>query len=362
MKNRKRSHDLPIPTHVKFRQKTKRFFDDFLRKLSNPKSNITIAKNEVERILVVRINYRIGNMLFTTPMIQQLQREFPKAKIDIIVGAPFTKVLFSGFANVENIYDFSRELLKHPLRMFRYIRELRQNNYDVVININGGSTSDRIATALAKSKYKVAFCSEHNYTPANLCVERKDMHINHEALIPLELMKIFGVQPDYTIKMNIALSDEELREGREALREIIGENKGRVIGIFRNARHDKLIEDAWWQKFVQELRTYDENLIFVDILSPDIPYKLDASMYEYSEKNLRKLAAFMANLDAFICGDTGPMHLASASGVATIALFKVTLPLLYGTLKENDLSLVMKDKNISDVAREVYEHMEKITQ
>ena len=353
---------MPIPTHVKFRQKTKRFFDDFLRKLSNPSSTTKIPKEEVKRILVIRINYRIGNMLFTTPMVQQLQCEFPDAKIDVIVGAPFTKVLFSGFKNVENIYDFSRELLKQPLKMFSYIRELRQNDYDVVININGGSTSDRIATMLAKAKYKVAFCSEHNYTPANICVKREDMHINHEALIPIELMKVFDVTPDYDLKMNIALSEQELQEGKKELQKLLADKKSnRVVAIFRNARHDKLIEDSWWQEFVLKLQEYDKEIVFVDILSPDIPHKLQDDMVEYSNKNLRKLAAFMANLDAFICADTGPMHLASASGVPTIALFKITLPLLYGTLKETDLSLVMKEKSVDDVAKEVFGHIQKIS-
>jgi len=352
---------VPIPTHVKFRQKTKRFFDDMLRKLSNPSATAKISKKEVKRILVIRINYRIGNMLFTTPMIRQLEAEFPNAKIDIIVGAPFTKSLFKGFSNIEYIYDFSRELLKHPLQMFSYIRQLRKNSYDVVININGGSTSDRIATMLAKAKYKVAFCSEHNYTPANVCVKREDMHINHEALIPLELMKAFNVKPDYTLTMSIELSSEELQEGKKELSQLIPQReRKRVIGIFRNARHDKLIEDSWWNELIANLQKLDENLLFVDILSPDVPKKLREDMYEYSQKDLRKLAAFMANLDAFVCGDTGPMHLASASGVATIAMFKITLPLLYGTLKENDLSLLMKDKSVEDVAQEVYEHLQKI--
>jgi ADP-heptose:LPS heptosyltransferase len=353
---------VPIPTHVKFRQKTKRFFDDFLRKLSNPSSTTKIPKEEVKRILVVRINYRIGNMLFTTPMIRQLEREFPDAKIDIIVGAPFTKILFSGFKNVVNIYDFSRDLLKHPLKMFSYIRQLRKNEYDVVININGGSTSDRIATMLAKAKYKVAFCSEHNYTPANVCVKREDMHINHEALIPLELMKVFDIAPDYNLKMGIELSKEELREGAAALKSVVGERAGkRVIGIFRNARHDKLIEDSWWQEFVTQLQERDKEILFVDILSPDIPKKLREDIFEYSQKDLRKLAAFMANLDAFVCGDTGPMHLASASGVPTIAMFKITLPLLYGTLKESDLSLLMGERDVNAIADEVYAHIEKIS-
>ena len=51
------------------------------------------------------------------------------------------------------------------------------------------------------------------------------------------------------------------------------------------------------------------------------------------------------------------MHLASASGTATIALFKTTSPILYGTLGEKDLSIVMKEKSIEEIAQEILGHL-----
>lgn len=347
-----------VPFHIKLRRSLKNFFDKALRFFSPKPSLEQVDKSEIKRIFVVRINYRIGNMLFTTPMIQQLQREFPNAKIDVMVGAPFTKVLFSGFGNVENIYDFPRELLKKPLEMLRYVGRLRSQEYDIVFNINGGSTSDRIATLLARSKYKVAFCNDDSFTPVNRCVKREDTHIHHEALKPLELLKIFGIEPDYSLKLSIALSSNELEWGKDELAQLTQGKKGRKIGIFRNARYDKKLSDDFWKELIEELQKQsDSELVFVDILSPDVPVKLTEEMYEYAQKDLRKLAAFMANLDAFICGDTGPMHLASASGVSTIALFKTTAPDLYGTLKENDYSLLKEDKSINEIAQEILEHI-----
>ena len=82
-------------------------------------------------------------------------------------------------------------------------------------------------------------------------------------------------------------------------------------------------------------------------------------MTTISEKNLRVLAAKIGNLKAFICGDTGPMHLASATLTPTVALFKTTSPALYGTLGGNDLSLVMKEKSVKDIAKEIIEHLQQ---
>jgi len=346
------------PFHVKLRRKIKKLTDRILRFFSPKPSKEKIDKREIKKIFVVRINYRIGNMLFTTPLIQQLQREFPDAKIDVMVGAPFTKVLFKGFTNVENVYDFPRKLLKQPLEALRYIAQLRSNEYDVVLNLNGGSTSDRIATLLARSKYKVAFCNDDSFTPVNRCVKREDVSIVHEALKPLELMKIFDIKPDYTLKLSIALNNEELAWGKKELEKVTQKEGKKVIGLFRNARYDKKLSDTFWLELVENLQKQsDEEIAFIDILSPDVPTKLSAQMHEYAQKDLRKLAAFMANLDAFICGDTGPMHLASASGVPTIALFKTTTPTLYGTLKESDLSLEMGDKSVEQIAQEIGEHI-----
>ncbi len=349
---------MSAPLHVKFRRELKVVVGNSLRYFSPKLSNEIIDSFEIKSILVIRINYRIGNMLFTTPLIQQLQTNFPNAKIDVLIGAPFTKNLFTGFKNVENIYDFPRALLKHPVALFKYVRQLRAKKYDVVLNLNGNSSSDRLATLLAKSTYKVAFCNDTTFTPVNRCVKREDLEVNHEALKPLELMKIFDISPDYNLKLSIALSEKELERGREELFKLLGKkSNGKVFAIFRNARFDKLIDDEYWQELVQTLQKIDKRIIFIDILSPDVPVKLSNEVVAYSQKDLRKLAAFMANLDAFICGDTGPMHLASASGVPTIALFKTTAPTLYGTLKDRDISLEIKDISVQEVAVKILKHL-----
>jgi len=350
-----------IPLHVRIRRFLKDNLDKVLKYFSPTPSSEIIDKKEIKNILIVRINYRIGNMLFTTPIVQQLQEEFETAKIDVLVGEPFTKVLFSGFKNVENIFDFDRKLLKNPIKAIKYIKKLRAKKYDAVININGGSTSDRLATLLARATYKVAFCNKDIFTPINRCVKREDLDINHEALKPLELLKIFNIKPNYNLKLSISLDEKELKNAKEELNSLVGKTQKKVFGIFRNARYNKKLQDDFWKELIGELKNLDEDIIFVDILYPGISKKLQDDMYEYSNKNLRALAAFMANLDIFIASDTGPMHLASASGVSTIALFKATAPMLYGTLKENDFSLIMKDKDTKEIAKEILEHTKRVS-
>ena len=169
-------------------------------------------------------------------------------------------------------------------------------------------------------------------------------------------MSAFSDTPlqSYTPYLDIRLSKEE----KEAVSVDIAP---RSIGIFRDARGDKKLDDAWWKSLLDALYTLAPELHIVDILDPNNTTPLRDDLQTLSEKNLRTLAAKIANLDAFFCGDTGPMHLASASKTPTIALFKTTSPEYYGTLGEKDLSLVLKDKPMDLVAKEILTHLGIIT-
>lgn len=66
-----------------------------------------IKLDEIKKILVVRINYRIGNILFTTPLLNALEKQFPNAQIDMMVGAPFTSLFSRGYATSNQGLFFS---------------------------------------------------------------------------------------------------------------------------------------------------------------------------------------------------------------------------------------------------------------
>lgn len=356
-----------LPLHSRFRRKLKNFLNSILRQcFSNMPSKQPIASDSIHTILVIRINYRIGNILFTTPTLKALEMEFPNATIDILVGAGYTIPLLRGFKNVQNIYDFPRALLKHPSELIRHIRQLRSKHYDLVLNLNLGSASDRAATFLAKSTYKLGFYSPNEWSPLTHTVPPPHTLV-HEAIKPLYLMQAFHKRPDqYPQRMDIGLNPIEKEKGFHALHEQLlkqGKNlrsNDVIIGIFRDARFEKKIDPSWWNAWLIEMQGYFPDAVFIDILSPDITEKLNENVFEFTEKNLRQLAASLSQMSIFVCGDTGPMHLASASFVPTCALFKTTAPTLYGTLGESDLSLEIADLSVQETAILIQSHIHRI--
>lgn len=351
------------PFHSQIRKKIKNAFNALLLFLFPTRAkHESVPCDNIRRILVIRINYRIGNILFTTPLLRALEQRFPDASMDILIGARYPAPLLKGFSTVNNVYDFPRHLLKNPIYLFRYIRQLREPYYDLIINLNSGSASDRGATFLARGKYKLGFDTQ-DWSPSTHVVDAPDGRV-HEALKPLALMEAFGNSPsDFPQKMDIALNEHEKSAGREELKKRLGEqgyvwgSKSKIIGLFRDARFEKKISNEWWNEWYTQMKQLNPDVVFVDILSPDVKEKLSEEFYSLLESNLRSLGAILSQMDAFVCGDTGPMHLASASGVPTIALFQATAPVLYGTLGVNDCSLTLSGTTPQIIASQVTEHL-----
>jgi len=357
-----------LPLHSRLRQKIKKISDAMLLFLfPTDVSHERIPTDEIHRILVIRINYRIGNILFTTPLLRALEQRFPDAKIDILIGAAYPAPLLKGFTNVQNVFHFPRKLLKNPYALYQYIQQLRAEHYDLVMNLNAGSASDRGATFLARGTYKLGFNTLRNWSPLTHVVDYPK-RIIHESLKPLYLMSSFGNKPtDFPQRMDISLSKEEQSNGKNELQKrlaaqgYIWQNGVKIIGIFRDARFEKKIDNVWWQEWYMQMKLLNPNALFIDILSPDVKEKLNKDLYTLHESNLRILGSILSQMNLFVCGDTGPMHLASASLVPTIALFKTSAPDLYGTLGEHDLSLIIASKSPQEIAQTITDHLSAIT-
>jgi len=349
---------MKYPLHVILRKTVANNLNKFLG-LFRPKQSIekSLNKDEVKKILLIRPNYRIGNILFLTPLINELNKHLPEAKIDIIVGMKLAGKILEPMPNVNHIIDIPRELLLHPIELFKYIKKSRQEEYDIAINVAGGSTSAQIVMSLVRAKYKASFADKKLWTNFTHIQERGEKKFLHMGLESLEFLRFFNLPlPEEAPTLDIQLTKEEIQTADLELDKLLQKHKiqkeeHKVVAIFRNARFDKKIADAWWIELIDELKKLDDSLIFIDILSPDIPTKLSDDVLEYATKDLRKLGAFFQVCDLFISADTGPLHLAVASKANIAALFTKTEIEIYGALGKNNKNIDINNLTPQDVAK-----------
>ena len=345
---------MSIPLHWKIRRNLRNILNILLLKLISPKANFDkINPNKINKILLIRLNYRIGNIIFMTPLIRAIEKNMPHIKIDMLVGAGFTKSIIQDMPNIKNVYDMPRELLKSPIKLYKLINQINKNDYDLIISPINGSISSNIAVYLLKAPIKLGLYEEKKYSSLNRFVNKKEGY-EHSALMPLSIMDIFFDEtPQYNKYLDIALNNEEKEFGKNYIQKLLIKNNiklnKKVIGIFRDARNDKKIKDEWWIKFINKINDKSKDIIIIDILNPNETKPLIDNMLSIKEKNLRTLAKILSAMDNFICADTGPMHLASASFTSVIALFNKTSPTKYGPLGLNDEVIVINDKSIDEI-------------
>ena len=348
---------MKYPLHVILRKKLSSLVNGMLALVSSTsKHQEYIDKSEIKNILIIRPNYRIGNLIFLTPLINELQKNIPDAKIDIIVGMRLAGNILAPMPNVEHVIDIPRKLLLHPFEMLNYIKQTRKKKYDVALNMSGGSTSAQIVTALVKAKYKVSFASDKLWANFTHVQERGLKTYKHMGLESLEFLRFFKINfPKQQPSIDIKLTEDEINKAKNDLHVILETNNissdKKIIALFRNARFDKKISDTWWSEWVDSLISQNANIVIIDILSPDIPLKLNDKVLEYSNKDLRILGAFFNICDLYVSADTGPMHLAVASNAKVLALFNKTNMQVYGALGENNKTIDVENLSPQDVAK-----------
>ena len=86
-----------------------------------------------KRVLIVRPDRRVGNLLITTALVRSLRKHLPEARVDLVVPKDRAAML-SGLAEVGALHSFDQRDWLQPWRLLRWARRLRRHRYDLVID------------------------------------------------------------------------------------------------------------------------------------------------------------------------------------------------------------------------------------
>jgi len=287
-----------------------------------------LEPHEIKRILVLRNNKRIGNMYFLLPFMHALRDAFPDATIELMVIQPSQAQVFANMP-IDQVH-VSHFSFATALSFLKLVRQQRKVVYDLVLMPHGSAT-DTIIAGLLHARNKVADSSDR-YQPVFKHSSKLSLHHGHAAKTPLPMIEAVSKRTLSAFNHHMALTDTEISLGKAEVARLQG-SAPTCIAYFRGARGNKVIADQTWQMIRQGFNEASPHAIcWIEILSPDIEQPLQAGTLTWQSANLRELAAFLRACDLFICGDTGPLHLADAAGARCLGLFTATSPVHYGCL------------------------------
>lgn len=314
----------------------------------------------VKRVLISRPNHRLGNMLLITPLVQEIARTFPDCRIDLFVKGKITPIVFENYPQVHQII----ELPKKPLKEFgQYLKvwfSLKKNKYDLVINVEKGSSSGRISTIIAPADFKF-------YGDDFEELQEKYPDIKHIAKYPVynfrRFMELLNQQhlSDEIPVLDLKLTAEERHNGKKCLDEITQDSSRKTIGFFAYATGAKCYSTEWWNDFYELFYPeYKDRFNLIEILPVENISQLERKLPVYYSKDIREIASLMANCELIVASDSGMMHLSSASLTPTIGLFSVTSPEIYTPYGNNSTFIDTNVQNQHDIIKAMDHIIEKL--
>lgn len=308
------------------------------------------APLDVKRVLVCRPNSRLGNQLLITPLVQELVETFPGCKIDLFVRGFLSPILFENYSNVDRIIKLPRKPFKELIGYAKVWFSLRKNQYDMVINVSMGSSSGRLSTQFAKSRFK--FFNEYNED-----LQKKYTDYTHIAKFPVynlrKYLSQFGVKEntDSVFPLDLKLTSSEITNGKNVLDSLV-DNTKKTICIYTFATGSKCYSESWWQTTYDRIKAeYGERYNILEVLPIENVSQIGFKALSYYSKDIREIGSVIANSEVFIGADSGIMHLASSVGTPTVGLFSVSNLDKYQPYNKGSMAINTNETNTDDLIK-----------
>lgn len=283
----------------------------------------------VRRILVVRTD-RIGDVILSTPVLEGLREQFPKAYIAMLVQ-PSVVELVAGNPCLDEVIIDDRDGQHRGIGGFlQLVESVRDKGFEVALVLH---STFRVAllSLLAGIPCRIGPASRIYalFLYNRPLFQHRSRVEKHEADYNLDLAEALGVERKNR-RTFIPLSEGDRRSAREFLR-VRRKNGGSPLvivhpgmgGSAKNWRADNYAR-------LIEVLAYGLGMEIFLIGSEGDRWLVERVISKVNKGRvtpvvgglgLRQLAALIAEVDLFIGPSTGPMHIAGAVGTPVVALF-----------------------------------------
>ena len=275
--------------------------------------------DKFKNILIIKPG-AIGDLLQLTPVLRALKRQYPSAKISLLVGSSSTAELFHYNKNVSETIVYDKKNLHRTLWAFIGLwQELYRKQYDLVVNFQRSNLKTWLLAAAA--------------FPCRVLVYHKARSRNVHAVVNyLETLAPLGIDgQDVNLELN---PGPEARAFAQTILVSLGEAGKPVIALNPGASHpvnrwgtDRFAALA--DRISQELSA---KVIIIGgaedrLLAEEIRTKARSRPLAMTGKaSILEAGALLEKCRLLVSGDTGPLHLAAAVGTPVLALFGAADP------------------------------------
>lgn len=303
-----------------------------------------------KNILIVKLS-AIGDVIHALPVAHALKQTYPNARITWVVEKPAYDLLTNN-PDIDEIIIFDKPKFKSLTGLlsngYKLSKLLKSHNFDLAIDLQGLFKSAAISYLSGASK-RLVYCNARELSDKigqRICGDHENGHIVDRYL---DVAKHLGCNIDQ-VKFPMNITEIEAQKA-EAIANHVGlrlENPYVVLAPGTNWS-----SKCWPTSHFAELadKLYNNDIIPVIIGGPN-DQRLAQEILSHTrippidltgKTSLKQLAYIIKKSQAFVGGDTGPMHLAVAVGTPVVTMFGPTDPKRNGPYGQNHKVLLVAD-------------------
>lgn len=278
----------------------------------------------VSRVLLVRSNFRMGNLLLITPALAAIRATLPHARIDLVCAAAYASLLAHD-PDVDELIRVDRRTMLSPRSLWRLVRHIRRQQYDLVIDCaRGASFIGAFLCGCSGGRQRVASADSRYQAFFDVHVPRTSDSL-HKTEMLLDFLTAVGI-PTVRRTLRVVLTEKEETVAGAQWHAWGLTRDMPVVGVSLGARGRKRWPASRFLTLLESL-VRDVGVRVVMFAGPEDAAALDAirarlpsGVVVSPAVGIREFAALLARCTVLVTPDSGPMHLAAAVGTPTVAI------------------------------------------
>jgi ADP-heptose:LPS heptosyltransferase len=312
-----------------------------------------------ERLLLVRIDERVGNLLTLQSLIDAFHQHLPHVRVSLLASQRVEPVT-SQLQGLEQVHSVDKRwFLKKPKRWRSLIKKVRQVGYQVAVDASTWSVFSFTNAVLTWYSGAPVLIGYDRPGPLGFHTHRvaTGSEQEHELTQRMRLLAPLGIEakaPVLRTRMGLA----QVETFRLWLKQAFGdpETKRPCLGIWAGSRKmDRRWPVPYYIQLAERLQKR-ANLVLLwgpgeQSVRDEILSSVSGHVMAAPDTDLNQLAGLLRNLDLLVTNDTGPMHLSVACKTPTVALFASGEPSRWGHPYPYTRNLKTRGKSEEEVGR-----------
>lgn len=304
--------------------------------------------NGYKKILIVRMD-KIGDLVLSTPVIKAVRDAYPDSHITLLVR-PYARQIVEGnpYLNEVMTYDKATDG-KGLLKDILFAMKLRKKKFELALVLHPKNRT-HIMVFLAGIPERIGYNKKLGWLLTKKIPHIKQYGLKHEIDYTLDLVRYIGIDPkNRALYVPINKISEQKIKGIFAKNGILENNK--VITIHPGSScPSKRWNFKHFAKVADRLAESRSAKIVIiagpsdKVLGDRMSGSMKAPHLNLSGKTtVADLASILKRSALFISNDSGPVHIACATGTPTISIFgrndRGLSPERWKPIGEHDLAL-----------------------